>query len=397
MNVQLTDRPIDADNHYYEPLDAFTRYQDPKMKRRGVQIVRQGNRTYLVVADKINYFIPVPTFDPVIVPGCIDVFFRAQMPKGVDPQTLVKVEPIRPEYRDRDKRLERMDSQGLGAVLLFPTMGVGIEESLTQDPEATMAALSAFNRWLEEDWGFAYKNRIFSAPLLSLADPAAAEAEAKSLLKRGAKLVHIRPAPVPAAGGPRSLGDPAHDRVWSLFAEANVPVAFHTGDSGYLKYAAAWGGYGAFEPYQKKENPLDRLIVEDRAIRDTISSMIAHGVFHRHPKLRICSVENGSDWLAVSTKWLKKIANQMPSFFPDDPVDTLRNHLWVAPYYEDDLKALSELIGMERILFGSDFPHGEGLADPVSFTKELKGFPPTDIRKVMRDNAVDLLGFDPAA
>jgi predicted TIM-barrel fold metal-dependent hydrolase len=390
-------RPIDADNHYYEPLDSFTRYQDPKMKRRGVQVVKDGKRIYVLVGDKINYFIPLPTFDPVIVPGCTDAFFRAEIPKGTDLQSLIKVEPIRPEYRDRDKRIARMDEQGLGAVLMFPTMGVGIEESLTHDPEATMAALSSFNRWLEEDWGFAYKNRIFGVPLLSLADPVAAEAEAKSLLKRGAKMVHIRPAPVPSANGPKSLGDPAHDRVWALLAEANIAVAFHTGDSGYLKYAAAWGGYGKMEPFQGKEDPLSRLVVEDRAIRDTISCLIAHGVFRRHPKLRICSVENGSEWLHTTTKWLKKIANQMPKYFPDDPIETLRNHVWVAPYYEDDITDLAGLIGMDRILFGSDFPHGEGLADPVSFTKELKGHSEADIAKVMRSNVVDLLGFDPAA
>jgi predicted TIM-barrel fold metal-dependent hydrolase len=50
------------------------------------------------------------------------------------------------------------------------------------------------------------------------------------------------------------------------------------------------------------------------------------------------------------------------------------------------------VIGVEKILFGSDWPHGEGLEDPVSFTGELAGFSDTDIRKVMRDNVLDLLG-----
>ena len=42
-------------------------------------------------------------------------------------------------------------------------------------------------------------------------------------------------------------------------------------------------------------------------------------------------------------------------------------------------------------MFGSDWPHGEGLENPVSFTDELAGFSAADIRKVMRDNALDLL------
>ena len=193
--MDLRYRPFDADNHYYEALDSFTRYQPPAMKRRGVQILREGKRAFVVVADKISRFIPNPTFDPVIVPGSIELLFRGEVPAGVDPRTLPRIEPIHPEYQDRARRLEVMDKQGLAAVLLFPTLGVGIEQCLRHDPEATMACLSAFNRWLEEDWGYAYQDRIFAAPMLSLADPDAALLELRSLLDRGAKMVHVRPVP----------------------------------------------------------------------------------------------------------------------------------------------------------------------------------------------------------
>jgi predicted TIM-barrel fold metal-dependent hydrolase len=389
--MQLDFRPFDADNHYYEPLDAFTRYQDPGMRRRGVQVLRDGKRAYILVADKVNRFIPNPTFDPVIVPGCTELLFRGQVPYNVDPRSLMQVEPIHEEYRDRDKRLEVMDAQGLAAVLVFPTLGVGVEQGLRHDPEATMACLSSFNRWLEEDWGFAYRNRIFAAPMLSLADPVAALAELRSLLERGARVIHIRPAPVPAAQGPRSLGHRAHDPVWSAIAEANVPVAFHLGDSGYLTYAAAWGGKPEFEPFSASD-PLDSLLVDDRAIYDSMASMIVHGVFRRHPALRVASVENGSDWVAILAKRLRKKANQTPGAFPDDPLDVLRRNVWVTPYYEEDLPALAQTIGVERILFGSDWPHGEGLAEPLTFTKELAGFAPDEVRKIMRYNVIDLLG-----
>ena len=91
-------------------------------------------------------------------------------------------------------------------------------------------------------------------------------------------------------------------------------------------------------------------------------------------------------------KRLKKTANQQPRWFPNDPVDTLRHHVWVSPYYEEDLVALAERIGVDRILFGSDWPHGEGLESPLSFTDELAGFGEADVRKIMRDNALDFLG-----
>jgi predicted TIM-barrel fold metal-dependent hydrolase len=394
--AQTDTRPIDADNHYYEPLDAFTRHQEPAMRRRGVQIVREGKRVFVVIGDKINRFIPNPTFDPVIVPGCMDLHFRAKVPKGVDVATLMKVEPIHDEYRDRNIRLDVMDEQGLGAALMFPTLACGVEQALVNDPEAAVSSLSAFNRWLEEDWGFSYLNRIIAVPMLSLADPAAAEAELASLLERGARVIHIRPAPVPAAGGPRSLGDAAHDRVWSMLAEANIPVAFHLGDSGYNRNAAAWGGNALFEPFSgARTDPLETIVIDDRAIYDTMACLVCHGVFVRHPKLRVASIENGSDWVPILAKRLSKKANQMPKAFAEHPLDQLRRNLWVAPYYEDDIKTVAETIGFEKILFGSDWPHGEGLANPVDFAHDLEGFPPAEVQKVMRGNVVNFLGRDP--
>ena len=78
---------IDADNHYYEPLDAFTRHLDPAFAAtRRRRSSRHGRRTRLLVGGQVNHFIPNPTFDPIIVPGCIDLLFRGQIPDGVDPR-----------------------------------------------------------------------------------------------------------------------------------------------------------------------------------------------------------------------------------------------------------------------------------------------------------------------
>jgi len=387
-------KPVDADNHYYETLDAFTRHLDKKFQWRGVHPVQDGKRVQMLIGNKVNRFIPNPTFDPVIVPGCLDLFFRGRVPEGTDVRTLTKVEPIHDEYRDRDKRVAVLDEQGLEAALLFPTLGCGVEQALKDDVEATMASLHAFNRWLEEDWGFDYQGRIIAAPMLSLADPDAACAELDSLLERGARIVHVRPAPVPGADGKnRSLGDKRHDPVWARLAEASVPVAFHLGDSGYNLFSAEWGGAPEFEAFAKPD-VLGRIVVSDRAIHDTMASLIIDGVFKRHPGLRVASIENGSDFLHALAKRLRKQANQTPWAFAEDPLDTIRKHIWVTPYCEEDFGALAELIGTERILFGSDWPHGEGLARPLQFLDELDGFDEAAVRRVMRDNVLELLGAD---
>jgi predicted TIM-barrel fold metal-dependent hydrolase len=362
------------------------------MRKRTMQWAEIDGKTRLLVGGKVNRFIPNPTFDPIIVPGCLDPLFRGQIPEGVDPRTLMQVEPLRAEYQDRDKRIEVMDEQGLEAALLFPTLGCGVEEALRNDVGATMGSLAAFNRWLDEDWGYDYKGRILAAPMLSLADPDRAVAEIDALLERGARIVHVRPAPVPAPNGTsRSLGDKLHDPVWARLAEAGVPVAFHLGDSGYeARFGSAWGGRNDFG--FGKSDPLGHVLSEGRAIHDTIASLVIHGVFTRHPALRVASIENGSDWLHVLVKHLRKQANQTPWSFAEDPLDTIRRHVWCTPYLEEDLEALAALIGVERILFGSDWPHGEGVAQPLDFTKELGAFDEADTARIMRGNCLELLG-----
>ncbi|RAY17288.1 amidohydrolase [Actinomadura craniellae] len=385
-------QPIDADNHYYETVDSFTRHLDRRFRRRGVQVVQANDRTMILIGEKVNRFIPDPTFDPVLVPGALDPYFRGRIPAGVDPASLRVVEPIHPEYRLRDARLDRLDEQGLAAVLLFPTQGCGVEQALRHDVPATMATLSAFNLWLDEDWGFHHQDRLYAAPMLSLADPGAALAELDRVLDRGARVVSVRPAPVPGADGrPRSLGDPAHDPVWARLAEAGVPVALHLSDSGYTSLSALWGGPADYDPFHI--DPFTKLLAGDRAIHDSIGSLIIHGAFDRHPELKVMSIENGSAWVPLLIKRLRKLANQQPKHFAADPGDTLRAHVWVAPYFEEDVAELAGHIGVERVLFGSDWPHGEGLAEPTDYVKELAGFDDHAVRRIMRDNAAECLGL----
>ncbi len=322
----LNYRAIDVDNHYYEPIDSFTRHLPKEFKRRGVQMLTEGKRTFAVMAGEINQFIPNPTFDPIIEPGCLDLLFRGEIPEGVDPASLMKVDRMEnhPEYQNRDARVKVLDRQNLETVFMLPTFACGVEEALKHDIEATMASVHAFNLWLDEDWGFDRPDhRIISAPIISLADPDKAVEEVEFVLARGAKMVLVRPAPVPGVVKPRSLGDPLHDPVWARLAEAGVPVGFHLSDSGYLAIAALWGGKAKFEGFGKKD-PLDQILLDDRAIHDTMASMVVHQVFTRHPKLKVASIENGSYFVYRLIKRLKKAANTAPHHFTEDPVEQMQ-------------------------------------------------------------------------
>jgi predicted TIM-barrel fold metal-dependent hydrolase len=395
MGAPLEYPAFDCDNHYYEALDAFTRHMDPRLAKKAVQWAEIDGRKRLLVAERVNRFIPNPTFDPVAKAGCLDRFFRGENPEGLDIRSAFgELEPIRPAYRDREARLALMDEQGIEGCLLFPTLGVGIEHPLRHDADLTHATLHAFNQWLDEDWGFAWRGRLFAAPLISLMDVERAVAELEWALARDARIVHLRAAPVP---GPkrRSLGDRDFDPFWARVNEAGITVAFHAGESGYGEYAAHWGEREDLEAFGG--SPFRSVTQTDRAIYDAIAALIIHGVFRRFPNVRVCSIENGSDWVHELLRKLKKAERMNVRAFAESPALTFRRHVSVAPYYEEDVRRLADAIGVENVLLGSDFPHAEGLAEPLSFLDELAGFAPDEVRSVMRENGRRLVEPRPAS
>jgi predicted TIM-barrel fold metal-dependent hydrolase len=379
---------FDADHHYYESEDAFTRHIEPKMQRRAMQWGVVGGRKSLLVGGKVNRFIPNPTFDPVAKPGCLDQYFRGRNPDGKSIREVFgDLEPINPAYRNRDARIALMDSQGIEGQFMFPTLGVGMEESLRHDPEALCAAFRAFNRWLHEDWGFAYKERLFAAPYITLVDVDGAVRELEWALAHDARAIVMRAGPVETPGGGHSPADPRFDPFWSRVAEAGITAAYHSGDSGYLRFFEAWGIGGDFQSFDF--NPL-RLCMSPAPIMDTMAALVCGGLFDRHPRLRIATIETGSSWVGPLLSRFKKAFGQMPFAFQQDPVEAFRKHVWVSPYYEDDLPKLRDLIGADHVLFGSDFPHAEGLAEPTEFVNDLEGYSAVETRLVMRENGFSL-------
>jgi predicted TIM-barrel fold metal-dependent hydrolase len=388
--TELPFKFFDCDNHFYEATDAYTRYLDPALSRRAMQWAQIDGKTRLLVGGKISRFIPNPTFDPVARPGAMDEYFRGRNPKSAGTIELFgELEPIRPEYRDRDARLALMDAQGMQGAILLPTLGVGMEQALIDDRPALVAAVHAYNQWMDEDWGFAYHERIFAAPYITLVDVDAAIRELEWALERDARFTVMVGGPVMTATGGRSPADPMFDPFWARVGEAGITTLYHSGDTRYSAYLADWGENGPTEAFRATSF---RSLSSANAIQDTIASMLAHGLFHRFPRLRVGQIESGSDWVFHLFEKLTKSFGQTPYLYPEDPRETFKRHVWVSPFYEDRLGALKDLTGVDRILMGSDYPHVEGLADPASYIKDLRNFDYTaeECEKVMRDNGIGL-------
>jgi predicted TIM-barrel fold metal-dependent hydrolase len=392
--MDLPYRAFGGDNHYYEALDAFTRHLDPKLGPRIIQWAEINGRRYHVIGGRVSRAVTNPTFDPVSPAGALSDYFRGNPSGRVPQEYLVARERIRPEYRDRDARLSTMDEQGLDRIWLFPTLGMIYEELIKHDPDACAVMFRAFNRWLVEDWGFHHAERIFASPYITLADVDAAVTELEFALENGARTVCMRPAAPTTATGPHTPGDPIFDPFWGLANEAGITVVVHAGDSGYSANGYAQDGFAA--TFEGAGKPSIKLLSMERAIYDFLASLLFDRLFDRFPNLRIASVENGSEFLADLFKKLRSVSRKMPGYFTEDPVEAFRRHVWINPFWEDDVTETVALMGDDRVVFGSDWPHIEGMPSPLDYAVELKGFDDATQQRILLDNVAELNELQPA-
>ena len=388
----MLDGIFDFDNHYYEAEDALTRYQDKSLGGRGVRWADIGGRRKLIIGGKVNSYVANPTFNPVARPGVLFDWYRGNPKQQTIVEAFGELEPIRPEYRDRSARLQVMDEQGVEGTVLFPTLGVGIEEALRDDPEACAKVFTAFNRWLNEDWGFRFEDRIISVPYIPLLDPAAALGELCAVLDQGAIVVNIRNAPVPVPGGYRSPFDPVYEPFWALAEESGVIVATHAGLDGYDVLVQMWEPGGAESSIFR--SPLRGVLTKARAVSDFYGAALCHLLFERFPRLRLASVENGAGWIPDLLHRVDDAANRNPGSFKEHPREVFGEHVWVTPFWEDHVAELVSDVRLDRFLLGSDWPHAEGTRLPADFvTETLAGLADDGVRRIARENARELLGL----
>jgi predicted TIM-barrel fold metal-dependent hydrolase len=387
---------FDADNHYYEALDAFTRHVEPRMQARCVQWCEVNGRKYHVVGGVVSHAVVNPTFDPVAKAGAMHDYFRGNPNKLQPYEFLREREPIPAEYRDRDARIAKLDEHGLEAVWLFPTLGILYEELLKHDIEAVTTLFTAFNRWLDEDWGLDYQGRIFASPYLTLADLDWAIRELEWALGHGARTIVMRPAAPHTRDGQIPASDPRNDPFWARVNEAGITVVAHAGDSGYSSNGYAVDGFAAGFSGNGRWAPSVKTLHIERAAYDFLITLVFDKLFERFPNVRVASVENGSEFLADLMRKLRQTDHKMPGYFSEDPVESYKRNVWMNPFWEDDVNEVVELMGADRVIFGSDWPHIEGMPKPLDYAVEVKHFSADEQLKIMRDNARELTVRRPA-
>ena len=308
-----------------------------------------------------------------------------------------QLEQLPEGYRVNHARIDMIDEQNVERCLLFPTLGDCVEGLMHDNVPMAYKVFHAFNLWLEEDWGYAYKDRLYAPPYIPMLDPDLAADELEFLLEQGHQ------------GGV----DPSRTRQRPV---ARRPVL------GPVLVAA------------EREQDARRVPRLRRASRSTARRSTRCGaqsltdpgynatlsagddVRPRHPRARpwrscsaTCSAgsrtcaspasSSGCAWTPYALHMVDHagslLERRIMAFgqtMQDLPSDVFKEHIYISPFPEEDVVGLTELIGVDRVLMGSDWPHPEGNIMPGDFADSIQKLPEADIKKIMRDNLLELLG-----
>jgi predicted TIM-barrel fold metal-dependent hydrolase len=402
----------DGDHHFYAPEDAVTRYLSESMIERawlpgeprmideededeegdtetahtrstlGVHSAPEGGHggVDLTSVKGMDGNIPIPgaMLNKLNPMKDLDQLSKEQL--------VEKYNAMRPSFEKKDPRLTLMDSQNVEVSVLHP-VGTGWESAFRRgDVEAGYAVNRAYNDWLFEDWGFSHENRILIPVPIPLLDVDSAVSELERSIERGATFVDLQPGP---AWDDKSPFDPYFDPFWNRVNEAKLRVAVHLGGS-YARHGKEWS-----------ENPKARYTDfngfqwvsywSDRPVMDTVTAMFYHGFLGRFPNINVLIAEFGTVWCSYLLRKLDHamMLGRKPKWggrLPGRPTSVFKERFIIAPFPEENVHKAIETLGVDCLMFGSDFPHSEGIPDPMQYVTQLKGLDDETIRKIMRDN-----------
>ena len=420
----------DGDNHFNEPPDCFERYIDPRdadlairsvtgpdggplqlfagvpSKFHSNQVTFSKEELAKMLGDTSNVGTgrgTVPNEDGErelgVVPGML--LNRLNPLKGLSEEArkafVAEFRQKSEAFGNRDLRLALMDEQGIDKALMFPAAAHSIEYEFADNIPALYANIRAFNRWMHEEVGYAAHNRMFLPPYIALADPDLAVRELEQVVADGATLFQTKAGHahggVDDPWGGRSPADPVYDRFWSIVNEAGIRWSLHLGGTDYQKYGADWSEdpsavFGDFDAFQWV------MYWGDRPAMELTAALILQNFFGRYPNVKVSLSEMGTVWLPYTLRKMDHafLMGRKATWSPTGrldrrPSEIFREHFVVTPFPEENVQRVVAEVGIDPIVFGSDFPHGEGLAFPHQYVSaQLEGFSGEDQRRIMRDN-----------
>jgi predicted TIM-barrel fold metal-dependent hydrolase len=283
---------------------------------------------------------------------------------------------------DPDLRIKDQDLDGIQAEVLYGILGAA---QRLNDWEAATEMMRIYNEWLAEFCG-AYPYRFAGIASIPNHDMEAAVAEVHRVAERGA----VRGLEVSLTLEMKPLFDPHWNPLWHAASEAKIPVHFHTigGKKPDLE---------SMPPLQARQAFAVFITGFQLNMANKVMELIYGGVFEAYPELTVVIGESGIGWIPYV---LEHMDLEWEEQFKDLTLKMKPSEYWrrqcYATYQSDPVGLrLIDLLGEDTIMWGSDFPHPDGVwPDSQSFIeRELAGVPEATRRKLICDNAARLYGF----
>jgi predicted TIM-barrel fold metal-dependent hydrolase len=369
---------IDADGHLFEPRNTWVDYCDPKDREVALRIEDDelGYAWLTVRGQSIGKraYVSYPTAGGDF--SGLGVAIRRYR-EGLSNQETPYDEMPRP-YWDPAARRDILDKWGVDEAVLFPQSGFQWEWPLASDPYALRVNMEAWNRYIIEV-AQEGKGRLHPVGHVHLeADPRWLRKQLELLSANGIRLAMCYPSLVEG----RRLSHPSLDPMWQAFVDYGVAPAWHVTS----QMATIFTDYDA---WGDNDDGMVRVVTGlhlRMAAELALTDMAANGVFERFPELRIVTAELGADWFSTLCRrldsWITIHAqlNAKP-LNPDlkmTPSEYLLRAVTLVCSFPTDWSPtiLGELA--DNAAYGGDYPHPEGLEDPLHEYQAMVGELPTD-------------------
>ena len=298
-----------------------------------------------------------------------------------------------PAAYDVPTRLAVMDEIGIWAQIVYPNVaGFGGQKlSAIADPDVRKLSVTLYNDAMaeiqEESAG-----RLYPMALLPSWDVGAAVGETERIAQLGLRGVNI--SSDPQLQGLPDLGDPAWDPLWEACAGRGLPVHFHIGAS---QTSLAWYGTSPWPSMGDDQKLAIGAAMMYLTNARVLANVIYSGLLERNPDLRMVSVESGIGWIPFVLESLDHQLNETApgtmDYLSMMPSEYFKRQMYACFWFEQhDVAATLEQVGVDNVLFETDFPHPTCLyPDSLQHVaRSLEGVAPGVTRKVLQDNAAGL-------
>jgi len=374
VSVPYAERILSADGHVVEPRDLWTTRMDKKWRDKAPRVE---------ALDDLGDYIMIDGQRPR------PLAFQGPMAdlklKGMEipgPKGYKYDESIRAGCYDPHERLKDQDLDGVSGEVLFP--GIGNLLANAPDPEYVYAACRTYNDWLNE-FCSPYPKRLRGAAMLPATGPIE---NAVSEARRAARMPGIGAVVMSTWVPSRPYNSPEWDPLWAALQDLNLVCCLHLGAGKDLFGTAHGPGAGGIIVCTLK-----------MAVNEALQELVWGGAPMRFPKLTWGLIEGGIGWVAsaltLMDHWWNDHKGWMQPKLPEPP--SFYFHRQIFATFEDDRAGIltREMVGVPNILWGSDYPHSEGVW-PFSrkqIAKDFAGIPAGDTRRIVHDNAVRVFGF----